>query len=45
VIDGAAGLNAAVVAAPDDPAVVHQHRANRNAALSQTFFGLIEGGL
>ncbi|PAV68151.1 hypothetical protein WR25_12215 [Diploscapter pachys] len=43
--DGTALLYAAIVATADDPALVHQYRADRNAALLESLAGLVDGGL
>src|ERR1017187_6306151 len=45
MVDGTAGLHAAVVAAADDAAFVHQHGANGNAAFREALAGLLDGGL
>ena len=40
-MDDAAVLPALVVAAPDDLAIAHEHRADGNATRRQSFFRLI----
>ena len=45
MVDGTAGLHAAVVAAADDAAFVHQHGADGNTALREALAGLLDGGL
>src|SRR5690606_29915293 len=45
VQNGAAALYPAVMAPADDAAVVHQHRADGNAAFLQAQAGLVDGGL
>jgi hypothetical protein len=44
MVDGAASLYAAVVASPDNLALVHQHGPDRNAAFGQTFARLFYRG-
>src|SRR6185312_2257570 len=44
MIDGAAGLNAAVVSAADDVAFVDEHRSDWDAALGGTLASLGDGG-
>jgi hypothetical protein len=43
VIDGAARLHSAVMAAADDAAFVHQYRTDGNAAFGDAFPRLLEG--
>src|SRR5438270_5019689 len=45
VIDGTAGLHAAVMTSADDLAVVHQDGSDRDAAFGQTFSSLLDGRL
>jgi hypothetical protein len=42
---GASALHAPVVTASQDDPAMHQHRANRDAALAQTALGFLDGSL
>ena len=44
MIDGAAGLDPAIVPFANDPAVMHQHRADGNPAFTQTLASLRDRG-
>ncbi|MOA51241.1 hypothetical protein D3C78_1743620 [compost metagenome] len=43
--DGAAVLHPAIMAAANDLAIVHQHRADRNTPLLEPLAGFVYGGL
>ncbi|MOA07683.1 hypothetical protein D3C78_1273920 [compost metagenome] len=45
MLDGAAFLDPAVVAATDDAALVDDYRANGDSALGQALAGFLDGGL